>query len=61
MKKRILIIKNRKSPGDLLNIAIVGVAGRGKWNIKGVSSENIVAICDVDRGDRSIPLKRYGW
>ncbi len=53
-----IVSKNKKSPGDLLNIAIVGVAGRGKWNIKGVSSENIVAMCDVDRGDRTAEFFR---
>src|SRR6185503_3790518 len=31
-----------------LNIGIIGAGGKGLENIKGVSSENIVAICDVD-------------
>ncbi|MSR30346.1 MAG: Gfo/Idh/MocA family oxidoreductase [Gemmataceae bacterium] len=31
-----------------LNIAIVGAGGRGAGNMSGVSSENIVAICDVN-------------
>ena len=37
-----------ESPNEKLNIAIVGVAGRGGANLNGVSSENIVALCDVD-------------
>jgi hypothetical protein len=31
-----------------LNIAVIGAGGRGRANLKGVSSENIVALCDVD-------------
>ena len=34
---------------ELLNIAAIGVGGRGEDNVNGVSSENIVAICDVDQ------------
>jgi predicted dehydrogenase len=37
-----------KAPGDKLNIAIIGVGGRGGSNLAGVSSENIVALCDVN-------------
>lgn len=36
------------SPNNLLNIAVIGVGGRGAQNLKGVSGENIVALCDVD-------------
>ena len=32
---------------DKLNIAIIGAGGRGAANLDGVSSENIVALCDV--------------
>ena len=31
-----------------LNIAMIGVGGRGAANLAGVKSENIVALCDVD-------------
>jgi len=33
---------------DKLNLGVVGVSGRGGDNLKGVSGENIVALCDVD-------------
>lgn len=33
---------------DKLNIAGIGVGGRGGANMNGVKSENIVAVCDVD-------------
>ncbi len=41
-------LKRRGSPNEKLNIAIIGVGNRGKANTKGVKSENIVALCDVD-------------
>lgn len=37
-----------ESPNEKLNVAVVGVANRGAANLSGVSSENIVALCDVD-------------
>ncbi len=38
----------RTAPNDKLNIACVGVGGRGRLDIAAVSSENIIALCDVD-------------
>ncbi len=40
--------KRRLSPSDTLNIGCVGVGGKGSSDIVSVSSENIVALCDVD-------------
>ncbi|HUT93005.1 MAG TPA: Gfo/Idh/MocA family oxidoreductase [Thermoguttaceae bacterium] len=37
-----------RSPNEKLNIGIIGSSGRGGSNTKSVSSENIVALCDVD-------------
>lgn len=37
-----------QAPSDTLNIAAVGVGGMGGHNLNAVSSENIVALCDVD-------------
>ena len=37
-----------RAPSDKLNIAGVGVGGRGGGVIKSVREENIVALCDVD-------------
>jgi predicted dehydrogenase len=36
------------APSDKLNIACIGVGGRGRANLKGIRGENIVAMCDVD-------------
>ncbi|HZU35880.1 MAG TPA: Gfo/Idh/MocA family oxidoreductase [Gemmataceae bacterium] len=37
-----------RSPNAKLNIAVVGVGGRGAEDLQGVEGENIVALCDVD-------------
>lgn len=36
------------APGEKLNIACVGCGGKGATDVQAVSSENIVALCDVD-------------
>lgn len=36
------------SPNERLNVACIGVGGRGSANVGGVQSENIVAMVDVD-------------
>ena len=36
------------APSDKLNIGCVGAGGKGKSDITSVSTENIVALCDVD-------------
>jgi len=37
-----------RGANDRLNIGIVGVANRGRDDLDGVMSENIVALCDID-------------
>lgn len=37
-----------RSPNDRLNIALVGVGGRGKEAVRGLATENFAAFCDVD-------------
>ncbi len=37
-----------RAPSDTLNMACIGVGGRGRSDLRGVSSENIYALCDVD-------------
>jgi len=38
-----------RNANEKLNIAIIGSGGRGASNLAGVSSENIVALCDVNK------------
>ena len=40
--------QKRKAPSDTLDIACIGVGGMGFSDTRGVRSENIVALCDVD-------------
>lgn len=37
-----------ESPNEKLNIAVVGLGGQGGSNLRSVSNQNIVALCDVD-------------
>jgi predicted dehydrogenase len=46
--RRVLGGPRESAPSERLNIAGIGVGGRGYQDIKDVSSENIVALCDVD-------------
>jgi predicted dehydrogenase len=48
-----------KSPNEKLNIAGIGVGGRGADDIAGVSSENVVALCDVDEQRAAQTVKRF--
>ena len=43
-----LALAKNPSPSDKLNIAVIGVGGRGGANLGGVKSQNIVALCDID-------------
>ena len=47
------------SPNEKLNIAAIGVGGRGADDLTGVASENIVALCDVDQNNLRNAAKRF--
>ena len=48
-----------RSPSERLRIGIIGPRGRGAANAKGVASEDIVALCDVDRSRLADARKEY--
>ena len=54
-----------KAPSDKLNILGVGVGGRGAGVLRGMETENIIGLCDIDwkyaKGvfDRYPNAKRY--
>jgi predicted dehydrogenase len=48
-----------QTPNNKLNIAIIGVAGRGGGNLDGVKHENIVALCDVDENNLAAAAKNF--
>ncbi|MEL7589143.1 MAG: Gfo/Idh/MocA family oxidoreductase [Prolixibacteraceae bacterium] len=37
------------APSDKLNVAGIGVGGKGEVNLRNMNSENIVALCDIDQ------------
>jgi predicted dehydrogenase len=47
------------SPNRKLNIALIGVGGRGGVNLDQVKSENIVALSDVDRDRAARAIESY--
>jgi predicted dehydrogenase len=55
----VLGIPGRQAPSDKLNIAGIGVAGRGAGDLGACSSENIVALCDVDWRHAAPTFKKY--
>ena len=48
-----------KSPNEKLNIAVIGIGGRGRTNLDAVASQNIVALCDVDDKRAGDAYARY--
>jgi hypothetical protein len=48
-----------KSPNEKLNIASIGAGGKAASDIQGCSSENIVALCDVDEKQAARKFKEY--
>jgi predicted dehydrogenase len=50
----------RPGPNDRLNVAVIGVGGRGGGNLGSVAAtENIVALCDVDGRSNAQAYTRY--
>jgi predicted dehydrogenase len=47
------------SPNEKLNVACIGVGGRGSANVGGVSGENIVAMCDVDENKAGARFQQF--
>ncbi len=53
------ILKAGNSPNGKLNIAAIGVAGRGGDDLNEVKSENIVALCDVNEKNLAAAAKKF--
>ncbi len=51
--RRVLAGSGQTPPSEKLNIACIGIGGQGASDINDVSSENIVALCDVDWGQHT--------
>ncbi|MCH7556570.1 MAG: Gfo/Idh/MocA family oxidoreductase [Planctomycetes bacterium] len=53
------ILKAGNSPNEKLNIAVIGVGGRGRSNMNNVKSENIVALCDLNGKNLAAAAKQF--
>jgi predicted dehydrogenase len=51
--------QRQRAPSQKLNIAGIGIGGMGAANLRNLESENIVALCDVDRAYAESTLQRY--
>jgi predicted dehydrogenase len=57
--RHILGIAGQPSANNRLNIAGIGVGGRGASDIEGVSSENIAFLCDADLSRAAGTIKKH--
>jgi predicted dehydrogenase len=48
-----------KSPNEQLNIGVIGAGGRGRADLEGVSTEHIVAVCDIDEKSLELAANDY--
>src|SRR5581483_6058872 len=48
-----------RSPNEKLNIGVIGVANQGAYDLANVSSQNIVALCDIDDNYLAAAAKTY--
>jgi len=60
----LIILSNSKmvrgtQANEKLNIAGIGVGGRGAADVNGVASENLVALCDVDEKHAAKTFELY--
>ncbi len=53
------VLTGAQAPSDKLHIAAIGVGGRGWADIQGVRSENIVALCDVNKKNLNRAAKHF--
>ncbi|MBL7224401.1 MAG: Gfo/Idh/MocA family oxidoreductase [Candidatus Brocadiae bacterium] len=49
----------KAAPSDKLNLAGIGIGGRGWGDINGCASENVVALCDVNKKNLARAAKKW--
>jgi len=47
------------APGEKMNIAGIGIGGMGAGNLRNMETDNIVALCDVDKNYAGGTIRRY--
>lgn len=53
------LLRGQNSPNNKLNVALIGVWGRGTAHYDALSQENVVALCDVNEARFADALKRF--
>jgi predicted dehydrogenase len=59
LPSRVLGRDGNKPPSEKLNLAAVGLGGQGTHDLSQLTSENIVALCDVDSAHAGGTFKKY--
>ena len=54
-----IIRAGKNKPGEKLNVALIGVGGRGTAHYDVLADENVVALCDVNEKQFDLGLKRF--
>jgi len=52
-------LNGSNAPSNKLNVALIGVYGRGKAHYDAISSENVVALCDVNEQHLAIAAEKF--
>ena len=55
----VLGLRGAESPNNKLNIAAIGLNNQGHSDLQGMTSENIVALCDVDTRNYAKSAKQF--
>jgi predicted dehydrogenase len=55
----VLGLRAGTSPNGKLNVAGIGIGGQGSGDLSNMESENIVALCDVDKNYAAHVFKKY--
>ena len=55
----VLGLRGATSPNEKLNLAGIGIGGQGASDLSQMESENIVALCDVDKNHAGHTFKKY--
>src|ERR1700746_2731824 len=59
LPSHIPLVAGESSPNNKLNIACIGIGGQCASDLNDVSSENIIALCDVDWDYAAHTFKKY--
>ena len=51
------VLRGADAPSNKLNVALLGTWGRGEAHFGAISSDNVVALCDVDEDHLAFAAK----